>query len=312
MSSASDKLLEEVKRLQRELQETQARLQSVADVSGTLIAKLEFLAQPEGPLLLVGSDAMADQLLGKDCAALWGQALTALFPGLRGSTVPEAIENVARTGQALPPMRLLGDGFLSGRTFNYFVFQLAANRAVVKFWECTETQHIQSMDMRAQQQLAAVFNHSPAAISLTRESDGVYVDVNDEWSRLTGLTLNDVYALQASAPLITKVSPEYRIPRPTISANGKTFRPFVSSGAWPVVLEFFEHEIGHGRMFNEIDEEQGRSVCVIGTSIRDELFGSPAETGQEIIPVGESLTINGQAFTIVGMFKHYESEQERK
>src|SRR6478609_569519 len=73
-----------------------------------------------------------------------------------------------------------------------------------------------------------------------------------------GLTMNDVYALQASAPLVTKVSPEYRVPRPTLSANGKTFRPFICSGAWPVVLELFEHEIAHGRMFNEIDEEQGR------------------------------------------------------
>jgi putative ABC transport system permease protein len=127
-----------------------------------------------------------------------------------------------------------------------------------------------------------------------------------------GLTMNDVYALQASAPLVTKVSPEYRVPRPTISANGKTFRPFVCSGAWPVVLELFEHEIAHGRMFNELDDEQGRSVCVIGTNVRDELFGSPAQNGQEIIPIGESLLINGQAFTIVGMFKHYETEQERK
>ena len=127
-----------------------------------------------------------------------------------------------------------------------------------------------------------------------------------------GLTMNDVYALQASAPLVTKVSPEYRVPRPTISANGKTFRPWVCSGAWPVVLELFEHEIAHGRMFNEIDEEQGRSVCVIGTNVRDELFGSPTQAGREIIPIGESLLINGQAFTIVGMFKHYESEQERK
>lgn len=127
-----------------------------------------------------------------------------------------------------------------------------------------------------------------------------------------GLTMNDVYALQASAPLVTKISPEYRIPRPTVTANAKSFRPFVCAGAWPVVLELFEHEIAHGRMFNAIDDEQGRSVCVIGTNVRDELFGSPAEVGREIIPIGDTLLINGQALTIIGMFKHYESEQERR
>jgi len=127
-----------------------------------------------------------------------------------------------------------------------------------------------------------------------------------------GLTMDDVYALQAGAPLVSDISPEIRIPRPTISANGKSTRPFICSGAWPVVLDQYEHEIQYGRMFNAIDDDQARSVCVIGTNIRDELFGSPEEVGKEIIPLGETLTINGQAFTIIGMFKHYESEQERK
>ena len=45
---------------------------------------------------------------------------------------------------------------------------------------------------------------------------------------------------------------------------------------------------------------------------RDELWGSPEETGQEIIPVGETVYINGVPFTIIGMFQHYESEQDRK
>ena len=127
-----------------------------------------------------------------------------------------------------------------------------------------------------------------------------------------GLTMDDVYALQASAPLVSKISPELRLPSPTVSANGKSFRPFICSGAWPVVLEQYEHEIAHGRMFNQLDDEQARNVCVIGTNVRDELFGSPAKVGREIIPLGETLTINGQAFTIIGLFQLYESEQERK
>ncbi len=55
-----------------------------------------------------------------------------------------------------------------------------------------------------------------------------------------------------------------------------------------------------------------RSVCVIGTAARDELWGSPEKTGREIVPVGETLYINGVPFTIVGMFQEYTSDQERK
>jgi putative ABC transport system permease protein len=51
---------------------------------------------------------------------------------------------------------------------------------------------------------------------------------------------------------------------------------------------------------------------VIGTGVRDELFGSPEEVGQEIIPLGQVIHINRQAFTIVGLFRHYESEQARR
>ena len=61
-----------------------------------------------------------------------------------------------------------------------------------------------------------------------------------------------------------------------------------------------------------MDEEKAQSVCVIGTGIRDSLFGDPDEVGREIIPLGETIQINGQPFVIVGMFKQYASEQDLK
>jgi putative ABC transport system permease protein len=127
-----------------------------------------------------------------------------------------------------------------------------------------------------------------------------------------GVTLNDVYALQASAPLATAISPEMRLMGAFVSGNGNTFRPFLCAGVWPVALEMSEHVIQYGRMFNEIDEEEARSVCVIGTEVRNEIFGSPEKMGREIIPIGDTIDINGQPFTIIGMFQHYESEQEKK
>jgi len=127
-----------------------------------------------------------------------------------------------------------------------------------------------------------------------------------------GVTINDAYALEASAPLVVKISPEMRLFNPTSSRKGKSFRPWVCSGVWSVALEMYEHVVQYGRMFNEIDDEMARNVCVIGTGVRDELFGSPEDVGEEINPVGETININGQPFTIIGMFEHYESEQERK
>src|SRR4051812_25010978 len=126
-----------------------------------------------------------------------------------------------------------------------------------------------------------------------------------------GITMNDVYALQESAPLVTRLSPEMRLGA-TISANAKKFRPWLCAGVWPTALEMNEHVIEYGRMFNELDDEMANSVCVIGTSMRDELWGSPEKAGREIIPIGETIFINHVPFTIIGMFQHYESEQDRK
>lgn len=127
-----------------------------------------------------------------------------------------------------------------------------------------------------------------------------------------GNTINDVYALQESAPLIKTISPEMRLRNPVISRGGKVAESWNCVGTWANALEMNQHTIEHGRMFNDIDEENAASVCVIGTGIRNELFGAPEKVGREIIPVGELISINGQPFTVIGMFKHYESEQDRK
>lgn len=133
-----------------------------------------------------------------------------------------------------------------------------------------------------------------------------------------GLTLRDVEALQYGAPMLREVVPAYEYTRwsgssAVLSRAGKNARASVLAGTWPGYLELNEHKVAHGRMFNELDNDLARSVCVIGTEIRDDLWGSPEETGgREIIPIGERVSINGQSFTVIGMLEHYESAQAKR
>lgn len=149
-------------------------------------------------------------------------------------------------------------------------------------------------------------------------ADKVLIDENDvppEQEHLAneapGRTMNDVMALRHGAPLVRLVSPEMQI-RGVLSHGGKTVQPSELVGVWPEVLEMNLHTLQYGRFFTALDEENANSVIVIGTGIRDELFGSPQKTGREIVPLGEIVNINGQPFTIIGMFTEYMSEQERK
>ncbi|MCX8109377.1 MAG: ABC transporter permease [Verrucomicrobiae bacterium] len=127
-----------------------------------------------------------------------------------------------------------------------------------------------------------------------------------------GRTMLDVQALRASAPLLRLVSPEMRIEGVAVTRGERMVIPAELCGVWPAVIEMNLHTLAHGRFFTDLDEEYANAVCVIGTGIRDELFGSPEETGQEVIPIGEIIYLNGQPFTIVGMFERYQSEQEKK
>lgn len=127
-----------------------------------------------------------------------------------------------------------------------------------------------------------------------------------------GTTMNDVYALQRSAPLVRLIVPEMRGQDTTVTRGSKAFNPWHFVGTWPGALEMNQHVVEYGRMFNDVDDQEARSVCVIGTGVRDALFGSPEEIGREVDPVGEFVNINNQRFRIIGMFQLYESELDRK
>lgn len=62
-------------------------------------------------------------------------------------------------------------------------------------------------------------------------------------------------------------------------------------------------EILSGRFINENDIIRRSHVAVVGTYIRDELFGG-------LDPVGETIKLNGQIFTIVGLYEETDDSSE--
>jgi putative ABC transport system permease protein len=127
-----------------------------------------------------------------------------------------------------------------------------------------------------------------------------------------GRTLMDAQALKEAAPLVRYVAPAIRVDGAVLSRRDRTVIPSECLGVTEDALAVNLHTVAYGRFFSDLDQELANPVCVIGTAIRDELFGSPERVGHEIIPIGEVIFINDQPFTIVGMFERYESEQDRR
>jgi ABC-type antimicrobial peptide transport system permease subunit len=150
------------------------------------------------------------------------------------------------------------------------------------------------------------------ADKFTLEEEDVPVEQEHLADQAPGRTIVDVRALREGASLLQLVSPEMAVEGVTVTRSDKMVVPSETVGVWPAALDMNLHTLEHGRFFTALDEENAHPVCVIGTGIRDELFGSPDQIGREIVPLGETINISGQPFTIIGMFARYEGGQERK
>ena len=69
------------------------------------------------------------------------------------------------------------------------------------------------------------------------EEQDIPADQSHLAEEAVGTTMNDVYALERSAPLITMVTPEMRMQRPMLTRAGKSFMPFNFVGTSPNAVQ---------------------------------------------------------------------------
>jgi hypothetical protein len=96
-----------------------------------------------------------------------------------------------------------------------------------------------------------------------------------------GVTVNDGYALQYSAPLVTKSLRKCVFGAP-LPAVAKDFARSIAP-EWPVALEMNEHVIQHGRMFSKIDDEMAPECLRDWDGDPDDLWFA-GEKGTESFP----------------------------
>jgi len=113
--------------------------------------------------------------------------------------------------------------------------------------------------------------------------------------RWFSLTNGDTEALKASFPEIQNLSPQlnlwgdYTVDRKDKSGS------FRVSGVGPEFLKLRATRIERGRPFNLLDMERNRKVAVIGSRVREVLFGNGDD------PVGQYIKIKGVYFQVVGL-----------
>ncbi len=110
--------------------------------------------------------------------------------------------------------------------------------------------------------------------------------------RNVALTLDDAIAIREGAPLILHVSPELRRTVTEVSRWNAASRAV--RGVWPDYQAFRSLHVELGRVMTAEDERDGARVVLLGAESNRQLFpGKPA--------IGESLTIAGYPYTVIGV-----------
>jgi putative ABC transport system permease protein len=108
----------------------------------------------------------------------------------------------------------------------------------------------------------------------------------------TSLTLEDAWAIGRDVPLIKRVTPNVDGKVQLVAGNRNW-----QTGYRGVGTEYFDikhWDVSVGALFTDEDVRRASSVCVIGETVREQLFGAES-------PVGQPLRIGSQLFVVTGV-----------
>jgi putative ABC transport system permease protein len=109
---------------------------------------------------------------------------------------------------------------------------------------------------------------------------------------MTSLTMEDAEAILQEVSLIKSVSPQVDGSVPIVCGNRNWTTHY--RGVAPEFFEIRRWELAEGVPFTKEDLEHAASVCTIGQTVRQEIFGAEEALGREV-------RINQQIFRVIGV-----------
>ncbi|AEE19638.1 ABC transporter permease [Dokdonia sp. 4H-3-7-5] len=111
------------------------------------------------------------------------------------------------------------------------------------------------------------------------------------------VTYEDYQNLQRNLPGLGAINYTMSIPSQKISYEGKVVESVQVDNATEGLFEIEKLEFEDGRFFNEQESINGVPVAIIGSVLRDNLFGEGVD------PIGKQIKTLSRKFTIIGVLK---------
>ncbi len=141
---------------------------------------------------------------------------------------------------------------------------------------------------RAEQQLQNLGDNLVWVEAGSRNVNGVRSGTHG----MTSLTMEDAEAILHEVPLIKSISPN--VDGSVLVAWGNRNWTTHYRGVTPDFLDIRRWELAEGASFTALDVHRAADVCLIGQTVRQELFGKDEAVGREI-------RINKQLFRVAGV-----------
>lgn len=124
---------------------------------------------------------------------------------------------------------------------------------------------------------------------------GTQIMGNESAAPTTTLKLSDVQALSENVSSIDGVAPSNRMPNATVKYQELSSKPQVVgvTSSWNSVWDW---DVVKGRFISSEDDSRMTRVCVIGPTVKKELFG-------DADPIGEQIRIGNVPFEIIGVLQ---------
>ncbi len=139
-------------------------------------------------LLFTGANPAADVILKINHADLIGQSIENAFPSLAQTSIPAICRQLAREGGVYHWNPVDYQDWRVAGTFEVAAFQTASDCIAVAFTDITERQRGEQRLRQSEEKFAKIFLTTPDVVVISREQNGLLLDVNPGFEVITGYT----------------------------------------------------------------------------------------------------------------------------
>ncbi len=146
----------------------------------------------DGSLIFSGFNPAADRILNIHHAAHLGKPILEAFPSLKDTGIPDRYLEIALHGGVWDDNHVdYADGQVQG-AYEVHAFQTSPGMMVALFADVTERIRAAEALRFSEEKFSTAFVTSPDSVNINRMADGVYIDINQGFTRIMGYEREDV------------------------------------------------------------------------------------------------------------------------